>query len=89
VFTANGPALLAEIRGGEVTDFARVSELRVPTLVLTAEASPEPLRLGSEALGDAIPHARSVRVAGDHAIDPAGPDVLAFVADVLETTART
>jgi pimeloyl-ACP methyl ester carboxylesterase len=89
VFTANGPALLAEIRGGEITDYASVSELRVPTLVLTAEASPEPLRLGSEALGDAIPHARSVRVAGDHAIDPAGPDVLAFVADVLETTART
>jgi pimeloyl-ACP methyl ester carboxylesterase len=89
VFTANAPALLAEIRGGELTDYARVSELRAPTLVLTAEASPEPLRLGSEALGEAIPHARSVRVAGDHAIDPAGPEVLAFVADVLEATART
>jgi esterase len=89
VFTANGRALLAEVRGDEITDYGRASELRVPALVLTAEASPEPLRLGSEAVGRAIPHARSVLVAGDHAIDPAGSEVIAFVADVLATAART
>ncbi|HJS49224.1 MAG TPA: hypothetical protein VJ745_02790, partial [Gaiellaceae bacterium] len=31
VFTMNGPALLAEVRGGETTDNARLGELRVPT----------------------------------------------------------
>jgi esterase len=86
VFTVNGAALLAEVRGGETTDNARLAELSVPALVVTADASPEPIRKGSEALADAIPQARHVRVGGDHAIDPAGPDVLAFVTEVLTTT---
>jgi esterase len=88
VFTMNGEALLAEVRGGETTDNARLGELSVPALVVTAEASPEPIQEGSEALARAIPQARHVHVAGDHAIDPAGPDVLEFVAEVL-TAART
>lgn len=85
IFTVNGPALLAEVRGGEVTDNDRIDELRVPTLVVTAENSPEPIRRGSEALERALPQARAVRVAGDHAIDPAGPEVLAFVAQLVHT----
>jgi esterase len=88
VFTANGQALLAEVRGGETTDNAHLSELSVPALVVTADDSPEPIRLGSEALARALPQARHVRVGGDHAIDPAGPDVMAFVAEVL-TAVRT
>ena len=83
VFTVNGPALLAELRGGERTDNDRLTELAVPALVVTAEASPEPIRRGSEALDRALPGARSVHVAGGHAIDPAGPDVLAFVAELV------
>ena len=83
VFTANGQALLAEIRGGETTDIARLGELRVPTLVVTAEDSPEPLRRGSEAVGAALPQARRARVAGGHAIDPAGTEVLEFVVSAL------
>lgn len=83
VFTANGPALLAELRGGERTDTDRLGELGVPTLVLTAESSPDPIRRGSEALARALPRARHVHVGGDHAVDPAGPDVLAFVADLV------
>jgi esterase len=89
VFTANGPALLAEVRGEErLTDSSRVDELRVPALVVTADGSPEPIRKGSEALERALLNAKRARVGGGHAIDPAGPDVLAFVAEVL-TTART
>jgi esterase len=84
VVTVNGPALLAEVRGGETTDNARLGELRVPTLVVTAEASPEPIRRGSEALARALPQARSVRVGGGHVIDPAGPEVLAFVSEIIE-----
>jgi pimeloyl-ACP methyl ester carboxylesterase len=55
---------------------------------LTAEDSPEAIRRGSEALADVLPGARHARVGGDHAIDPAGPEVLAFIAEV-PTTART
>ena len=85
IFTRNGPALLAELRGGEAVDLGRIAALRVPALVLTADASPEPIRRTSEALGRALPGARSVLVEGDHAIDPAGPEVLAFVASLAAT----
>jgi pimeloyl-ACP methyl ester carboxylesterase len=82
VFTGNGPALLAELRGEERTDIDRLGELHVPTLVVTADASPEPIRDASEALARAVSQARSVRVGGDHAIDPAGQDILAFVSEL-------
>jgi pimeloyl-ACP methyl ester carboxylesterase len=83
VFTRNGPALLAELRGEERTDNSSLAQLRVPALVVTADASPDPIRHASEELGNALPQARSVRVGGDHAIDPAGPDVLAFVSEIV------
>jgi esterase len=83
IFTANGQSLLAEVRGVETTDISRLGEIRVPALVVTAEDSPVEFRLASEAVARAIPHARSVHVGGGHAIDPAGPDVLAFVAELV------
>jgi pimeloyl-ACP methyl ester carboxylesterase len=85
VFTVNGPALLAEVRGGETTDNARLAELSVPTLVVTADDSPEPIRRGSEAFEHALPQARKAHVGGGHAIDPAGPDVLEFISEVVQT----
>jgi esterase len=87
VFTRNGPGLLAELRGGETTHNARLHELRVPALVVTAESSPAPIRRGSEALAHALPRARDVHVQGDHAIDPAGPQVLAFVSELVAAAA--
>ncbi len=84
VFTANGPALLAEVRGGErLSDNSRLAEHRVPTLIVAAEDSPEPLQHGTDGLVRALPQARFVRVGGGHAIDPAGPDVVAFVSEIL------
>jgi len=83
IFTSNGPALLAELRGGEAAALENLVTLRVPTLVVTAEASPEPIRAASEALGRSIPHAHVISVAGDHAIDPAGPAVLGFVTSLV------
>ncbi|HJS49225.1 MAG TPA: hypothetical protein VJ745_02795 [Gaiellaceae bacterium] len=52
---------------------------------MTAGDSPEPIRRGSEALEHALPHARKARVGGDHAIDPAGPDVLSFVSELVDS----
>lgn len=86
VFTTNGPALLAELRGGERIDNDRLSTLAVPTLVVTAEGSPDPIRRASEALADALPHAQHTQVGGDHAIDPGGPDVSRFVAEIVATS---
>jgi esterase len=80
VFTTNSPALLAEIRGGErLSDNALLAELRVPTLIVAAEESPDPLQHATAGLVRALPEARFERVGGDHAIDPAGPEVLAFL----------
>jgi hypothetical protein len=87
LFTRNGPALLAELRGGERTE-ERFEELSVPALVVTAEESPEVLRRCSEALAAALPGARASIVGGGHAIDPAGDDVRRFVRDVLDSTQR-
>jgi pimeloyl-ACP methyl ester carboxylesterase len=89
VFTVNGPGLLAEVRGGETTDNARLRELRVHALVVTADDSAEPIRRGSLALEAALPQARTAHVGGDHAIDPAGPAVLAFFSEILVPSART
>jgi pimeloyl-ACP methyl ester carboxylesterase len=84
VYTANGPALLAEIRGGEkLTDNALLGELRTPTLIVSGEDSPEPLQHATVGLERALPQARTARVAGGHMVDPAGRDVLEFVADAL------
>lgn len=86
VYTANGPALLAEIRGGEkLTDNALLGELRTPTLIVSSEDSPDPFQRGTDALERALPQARTARVPGGHIVDPAGPDVLAFVAEILAT----
>ena len=83
VFTANGQALLAEVRGGEsLTDIALLPELQTPTLVVTADDSADMLRDASEALARAVPGARVVRVPGGHLIDPAGEVVLDFAAEL-------
>jgi pimeloyl-ACP methyl ester carboxylesterase len=87
VFTANGRALLAELRGGEKTD-ADLGSLTVPTLVVTADGSPGPIRACSDALTSALPGAQTALVAGGHAIDPAGDEVAAFVRRVMEGAAR-
>lgn len=85
VFTANGPALLAELRGEErLSEDAHLDELSVPALVVTADGSPEPIQRASEALARALPGARAVRVGGDHAIDPGGAEVRAFVAELVD-----
>lgn len=86
VFTANGPALLAEIRGEErLSDSSLLAELRVPTLILAAEDSPEPLQHATNGLVRALPQARFGRVEGDHAIDPSCPEVLAFISGLDRT----
>ena len=84
IFVANGPAILAEQRGGllDVT----VEQLRTierPTLLVAAEESPPAVAEATNGVAAAIPGARIALVGGGHLIDPAHPAVLAFVDEVL------
>lgn len=84
LFTANSTAILAEARGGELrVDAARLAAIDAPALVVSAASSPAAFRAVSDALASALPGARSVLVEGGHLIDPAGPEVLAFVESVV------
>jgi pimeloyl-ACP methyl ester carboxylesterase len=84
ILTANGPALVAELRGGYPTVTAdELATIDRPTLFLGAEESVFDYRETAEAIAMAMPHARVEWVAGGHAIDPAHPVVLAFVDEVL------
>jgi esterase len=83
MFTANGPAILAECRGGEPRlDAGLLARVAAPTLVVSASASPEAFRHVTEALAAEIPGAREARVAGGHIVDPTDPAVLAFLSEV-------
>jgi pimeloyl-ACP methyl ester carboxylesterase len=85
VLTENGPALLAEL-GGEWwldADAEALARLEQPALLVAAADSRAELREPTEALAGVLPGARIVVVAGGHMIDPAAPDVLAFVGEVL------
>jgi hypothetical protein len=50
----------------------------VPTLVVAATDSPEPLRRSATELATLLTTAELVHVPGGHLIDPAAPQVLAF-----------
>ena len=84
MFTENGPAIVAEMRGpwleATVADLARI---RVPTLLVAGKESPPAFRRITDRMAAAIPGSRVVLVEGGHLIDPAHPDVLRFVDDVL------
>jgi pimeloyl-ACP methyl ester carboxylesterase len=87
IFTANGPAILAEERGGllEVSE-AELGTIAQPTLIVAAEESPPAFAEATSLLAAAMPAAVVTWVGGDHLIDPAHPGVLAFVDEVLATT---
>jgi esterase len=85
VLTENGPALLAEL-GGEWwldADAETLARLEQPALLVAAADSRPELRQPTEALASILPGARLVVVDGGHLIDPAAPEVLAFVGETL------
>jgi pimeloyl-ACP methyl ester carboxylesterase len=85
LLAGNGPAILAEL-GGEKwleADAAALGTIEQPVLLVTAVGSPPEFHEGPRAMAEALPHARTALVGGGHLIDPAGPEVLAFVEEVL------
>jgi esterase len=86
IMTLNGPAILAEIQGEWwlEADAAALATIRQPALLVTAADSPPALREPTQALAAALPNAQTMVVGGGHLIDPAGPEILAFVERALE-----
>ena len=86
----NGPAILAELRGEWWldADAAALATLHQPVLLVAAADSPAEFREPVEALAAALPNARTAQVAGGHLIDPAAPEVLSFIAEILAGDAR-
>ena len=85
VLTENGPAILAELNGEWWLEAGAdaLAGLRQPVLLVTATDSRPELRRPSEALAAVLPNAQLVVVEGGHLIDPAAPEVLGFVREVL------
>jgi pimeloyl-ACP methyl ester carboxylesterase len=78
--TGNGPAILAELAGDWLTaDRAALAGIDRPTLLVSAADSPALFRAADDALAAAMPAARRALVEGGHLVDPAGPEVLAFL----------
>jgi pimeloyl-ACP methyl ester carboxylesterase len=86
ILTKNGPALLAELGYVDevMPDAAAFATIDKPTLLVAASESPPEQREMTEAMADVLPNARAAQVAGGHLVDPAAPEVLAFVEEVLE-----
>jgi esterase len=84
VFTENGPAIVAEERGGPLDVSAeRLGTIAHPTLVVAARDSPPPLADATALVAAAMPAARVEWVDGGHLINAAHPVVLRFVDEVL------
>jgi pimeloyl-ACP methyl ester carboxylesterase len=88
VFVSAGPAVLAETRGRGLDLSEEALELTQrdlavmaqPTLLVSAEDSPEVLRRINDRLAEALPQAEKVLVTGGHLINPADTAVLDFLA---------
>lgn len=84
VFVANGPAIVAEARGGSLEVIAdELATIVQPTLVVAGRDSPPAFREVTNLLAEAIPSSRVEWVEGGHLINPAHPAVLGFVEEVL------
>jgi esterase len=87
ILTQNGRAVLAELQYVDeaMPDAAALATIDKPTLLVAASESPPEQREMTEAMAGALPDARTALVGGGHLIDPAAPEVIAFIEEVLES----
>lgn len=84
MFTANGPAILAELAGGPLQVSPRqLATIRQPTLLVASSESPPAFREVTDRMAAAIPGCQTVLVGGGHLITPGEPAVLGFVQEVM------
>jgi pimeloyl-ACP methyl ester carboxylesterase len=87
IFRGNGPAALADLEGEWLrADAADLATIDQPVLLVATTDSPPEFREPNDVMADALPNARRALVGGGHLIDPAAPEVLAFVEEVLGRT---
>ena len=84
MFRANGPAIVAEMRGGSLNiDQDLLGTIGVPTLLVGGKDSPPAFAEVTNLMAGAMSSAKVEWVEGGHLINPAHPAVLRFVQDVL------
>jgi pimeloyl-ACP methyl ester carboxylesterase len=84
IFTANGPAIVAEERSGLLDVSAeQLATVTQPTLLVAGKDSLPGFAEATAIVAAAVPSARVEWVEGGHIIDPANPAVLRFVDEVL------
>ncbi|CAN5737951.1 alpha/beta hydrolase [soil metagenome] len=89
MFIGNGPAILAELRGGPLELTAEeLAEIDQPTLMVSATDSPEVFRRVDDVVAEALPNCETVLVEGGHFINPAHPAILEFVDRFVKNPAR-
>jgi esterase len=88
ILAPNGPALLAELHYVDepMPDAAAFATIDMPTLLVAASESPSEQREMTKAMADALLNARTALVGGGHLIDPASPEVLAFIEEALQSS---
>ncbi|WP_120519527.1 alpha/beta fold hydrolase [Arthrobacter celericrescens] len=92
MFAATSDAVLAELKGHHMDlsedalelDEDEFAGILKPTLIVSAEDSPEACRLVNSRLSGALPLTRTVLVPGGHLINPAHPAILDFVDRIAE-----
>jgi pimeloyl-ACP methyl ester carboxylesterase len=84
IFTDNGPAIVAELRGG-ILDVSteQLGSIAQPTLLVGGKDSLPAFIEVTNVMAKAMPRAKVEWVEGGHLINPAHPAVLAFVDEVL------
>jgi esterase len=84
MFTGNGPAIVAELRGGDLDLSAeQLASIAHPTLLVAATDSSPAFAEATNILASAMPSAQVEWVDGGHLIDPTHPAVLGFIDDVV------
>ena len=58
---------------------------RQPVVLVAASDSPARFRDPNEVMADALPDARLALIGGGHLIDPAAPEVLTFIEEILRS----
>ena len=86
MFTGNGPAIVAELRGGAgFLDISgeQLSTLSQPTLIVAGTNSPPAFAEVTNRMAEAMPSAKVEWVEGGHLVNAAHPAVIGFVDEVL------
>jgi pimeloyl-ACP methyl ester carboxylesterase len=84
IFTDNGPAIVAELRGGLLEiGMGELGSITQPTLLVGGTESLPAFIEVTEVMAKAMPRAKVEWVEGRHLINPAHPAVLAFDDEVL------